>query len=164
MEYAGFWIRVAAYIIDYIILTILIGVLFFILTAIGVIDFSGMMEIATDPSVQAGGEPDPEAVMAATQGMMRGMGILYLISFLLIWLYEALLTSSAMQATPGKMVFGLRVTTVDGERIGFGRATGRFFGKIVSGAIAYIGFIMVGFTERKQGLHDMMASTLVVRA
>jgi uncharacterized RDD family membrane protein YckC len=102
--------------------------------------------------------------MAATQGMMRGMGILYLVSFLLIWLYEALLTSSSMQATPGKMVFGLRVTTVDGERIGFGRATGRFFGKIGSGAIAYIGFIMVGFTERKQGLHDMMASTLVVRA
>jgi uncharacterized RDD family membrane protein YckC len=91
------------------------------------------------------------------------MGILYLAVFLLAWLYEALLTSSSMQATPGKMVFGLRVTTLEGEQIGFGRATGRFFGKIVSSIIIYIGFLMVAFTERKQGLHDMMASTLVVR-
>src|SRR5262245_49288257 len=162
MTYAGFWIRVAAYIIDGIVISIVMGILFFVLTAIGIIDFSSVMEVANDPSVQAGGEPDPEAMMAASQGMMQNMGVLYLVGFLLAWLYEALLTSSSMQATPGKMVFGLRVATVDGQRIGFGRATGRYFGKIVSAIIAYIGFIMVAFTERKQGLHDMMASTVVV--
>jgi len=164
MTYAGFWIRVVAYIIDAIIISVIMGIVYFVLTAIGIIDFSAVMEVANDPSVQAGGEPDPAAVMAASQGMMRNMGIVYLVAFLLAWLYEALLTSSSMQATPGKMAFGLRVTTADGERIGFGRATGRYFGKIVSGIILYIGFIMIAFTERKQGLHDMMASTLVVRA
>jgi uncharacterized RDD family membrane protein YckC len=69
-----------------------------------------------------------------------------------------------MQATPGKMVFGLRVATADGAPIGFGRATGRFFGKIVSGMIFNVGYLMVAFTSRKQGLHDMIANTVVVRA
>ncbi len=70
--------------------------------------------------------------------------------------------SSSKQATLGKMALGIIVTDVNGERIGFGRATGRFFGKIVSGMIFYIGYIMAGFTDRKQALHDMMAGTLVV--
>jgi uncharacterized RDD family membrane protein YckC len=55
------------------------------------------------------------------------------------------------------------VTDLAGNRIGFGRATGRFFAKILSGMIMYIGFIMIGFTDRKQGLHDMLAGTLVMR-
>jgi uncharacterized RDD family membrane protein YckC len=157
MEYGGFWIRFAAYIIDSIIATVLYVIVLFILWAIGVLDFGAMA--ALDAAGQAGAEPDPADVFAA----LRQMGLIYLFVFLVLWLYEALLNSSSMQATPGKMVFGLRVTTLDGQRIGFGRATGRFFGKIVSGMIAYVGFIMVAFTERKQGLHDMMASTLVVR-
>jgi uncharacterized RDD family membrane protein YckC len=82
---------------------------------------------------------------------------------LICWLYFALMESSEKQATFGKLALGLRVTNLEGERIGFGRATGRYFGKIVSQAILYIGYIMAGFTERKQGLHDMMASCLVVR-
>lgn len=80
------------------------------------------------------------------------------------WLYEALMVSSASQATLGKMAVGLKVTRADGSRLTFGRATGRFFGKIVSAIILLIGFIMIAFTARKQGLHDMMADTLVVRA
>jgi hypothetical protein len=67
-----------------------------------------------------------------------------------------------MQATPGKLAFDLKVVDELGQRIGFGRATGRYFGKIVSGAIFYVGFLMAGFTERKQALHDLMAATLVV--
>ena len=58
---------------------------------------------------------------------------------------------------------GLIVTDMNGQRITFGKASGRFFGKIVSGLICYVGFIMAGFTEKKQALHDMMAGTLVVR-
>jgi len=157
MEYGGFWIRLVAYFIDGIIVTVLFFILIFILSAIGIIDFAWMAEF--DAAEQAGAEPDPAAVMA----MMQQIGSIYLVGIVLAWLYEALLTSSAMQATPGKMVFGLRVTTLDGQQIGFGRATGRFFGKIVSGIIANIGYLMIAFTERKQGLHDMMASTLVVR-
>ena len=79
------------------------------------------------------------------------------------WLYEALLTSSSWQGTLGKKILNLRVTDMAGNRISFGRATGRFFGKIISGMALYIGFIMVGFTERKQGLHDLIVGTQVLR-
>jgi uncharacterized RDD family membrane protein YckC len=79
------------------------------------------------------------------------------------WLYYALLESSTWQATLGKKALGLEVTDVEGRRISFGRATGRFFAKIISALILFIGFIMAGFTERKQALHDMIAGTLVIR-
>ena len=163
MQYAGFWIRLGAYIVDYIVLTIVLIILFFVLMAIGIIDFGPMMEMAQDPSMQSGGEVDP-ATEAAALEMMKGMGIFYLLAIIVGWLYEAIMVSSSMQATPGKMVFGLRVQTVDGQQVGFGRATGRFLGKIISSLIACIGFLMIAFTERKQGLHDMIAGTLVVRS
>jgi uncharacterized RDD family membrane protein YckC len=85
------------------------------------------------------------------------------ISTVVGWLYYALMESSAKQATVGKMALGIVVTDLEGGRIGFGRATGRYFGKILSALILGIGFLMVAFTERKQGLHDILASTLVVR-
>lgn len=78
------------------------------------------------------------------------------------WLYFALMESSEKQATLGKQALGIIVTDYRGQRISFGRATGRFFAKIVSGLLLGIGYIMAGFTERKQALHDMMASTLVI--
>ena len=80
------------------------------------------------------------------------------------WLYFALLESSSMQGTLGKKALGMIVTDLSGNRIGFGRATGRYFGKILSAIILGIGFIMVAFTERKQGLHDLLANTLVYKA
>jgi uncharacterized RDD family membrane protein YckC len=160
MAYGGFWIRVVAYFIDTLILLVLLGVLYFALTAIGLIDWTTISALADQSAMQPGAEPDPALVMELT----RQMGIFYLCVFLLAWLYDALLTSSPMQATPGKMVFGLRVATADGEPIGFGRATGRFFGKIVSGMIFNVGYLMVAFTSRKQGLHDMIANTVVVHA
>jgi uncharacterized RDD family membrane protein YckC len=78
-------------------------------------------------------------------------------------LYFPLMESSKWQATLGKRAVGIIVTDLDGNKISVGRAFGRFFGKIVSAIILYIGFIMAGFTERKQGLHDIMASTLVIK-
>jgi uncharacterized RDD family membrane protein YckC len=86
-----------------------------------------------------------------------------LLSLLLDWLYFALLESSAGQATLGKSVLGLAVTNTRGERISFGRATGRYFAKFLSALILGVGFLMVGWTRRKQGLHDFIAGTLVVR-
>ena len=85
------------------------------------------------------------------------------ISTVVGWLYFALMESSAKQATVGKMALGIIVTDLEGRRLGFGRATGRYFAKILSALILGIGFLMVAFTERKQGLHDMVASTLVVK-
>jgi uncharacterized RDD family membrane protein YckC len=84
------------------------------------------------------------------------------ISTVVWWLYSALMESSAKQATLGKMALGIRVTDLDGNRIGFGKATGRHFAKILSALILGIGFLMAAFTEKKQALHDILAGTLVV--
>ena len=121
------------------------------------------------------GEAAPLGLMFGGMSLLSGMGsglphagiVLFgggITAVLVIaggWLYEAFLESSSYQATQGKMIFGMKVTDLEGNRISFERATGRHFAKIVSGMILCIGFIMVGFTERKQGLHDMLAGTLV---
>ena len=80
-----------------------------------------------------------------------------------VWLYHALMESSSYQATLGKMALGLKVTDSNGQQISFLTATGRYFAKIISALICCIGFMMAGWTQQKQGLHDMMAGTLVVR-
>lgn len=83
--------------------------------------------------------------------------------FLLIrWLYFAIMESSSYQATFGKQLLEIKVTDMDGNRISFWRATLRYFAKILSGMIFYLGYLMIGFTEKKQGLHDMIAGTLVI--
>jgi uncharacterized RDD family membrane protein YckC len=92
--------------------------------------------------------------------ILNGVGLLVLIA--MNWLYSAILESSARGATLGKMALGLRVTDVAGRRIGFGRASGRFFAKFLSALILMIGYVMAGLTRRKQGLHDMIAGCLVV--
>jgi uncharacterized RDD family membrane protein YckC len=81
---------------------------------------------------------------------------------LLVWLYFAVCESSAWQATVGKLAMGIRVTDLDGDRIGFWRALGRYAAKIVSWMVLALGFLMIGWTRRKQGLHDMLAGTLVL--
>ena len=79
------------------------------------------------------------------------------------WLYFSIFESSYKQATPGKIDLKLKVTDLNGQRISFWRATGRYFAKIVSGLILYIGFLMIFFTKKRQGLHDLWAKCLVVR-
>jgi uncharacterized RDD family membrane protein YckC len=72
--------------------------------------------------------------------------------------------SSPYQGTLGKMALGLIVTDLQGRPLSFARASGRFFGKIITGMIPFgIGYIMAGFTEKKQALHDMIAGCLVLR-
>jgi uncharacterized RDD family membrane protein YckC len=84
--------------------------------------------------------------------------------FVLGWLYYASMESSAYQGTLGKMALGLIVTDMQGRRISFGRASGRFFAKLLTGLIPFfVGYIMAGFTEKKQALHDIIASCLVLR-
>ena len=85
-----------------------------------------------------------------------------ILSIIIAWLYYSLMESSEYQATLGKMALHLRVTDVTGNRVSFARATGRYFGKIISGIILCIGYMMAGWTEKKQALHDIMAGTLVV--
>jgi uncharacterized RDD family membrane protein YckC len=61
------------------------------------------------------------------------------------------------------MACGMKVTDENGNRITFARATGRYFGEYLSALTLFIGYMMAGWTERKQALHDLLAGTLVVR-
>jgi uncharacterized RDD family membrane protein YckC len=85
------------------------------------------------------------------------------IGVIISWLYYALMESSPTQGTLGKMVCAIKVTDTNGQRISFARATGRFFGRYLSVFTFGIGFLIIAFTERKQALHDLVASTLIVR-
>jgi len=86
-----------------------------------------------------------------------------LVSLVVGWLYFALLESSERGATVGKMAMGLRVVTSQGQRLSFMNATGRYFAKFISAIILGIGFIMIAFTDKKRGLHDIIADTLVIK-
>jgi len=149
VRYAGFWIRFLAFIIDAIIVS---AVLFPVKAMFGL---GGLALNGFDWHDLHNGMTLPF--------LFIGTGVFALIKVVANWIYEALMESSSYQATLGKMVFGMKVTDLYGNRISFGRATGRHFAKIISGITLCIGFIMIGFTERKQGLHDMIAGTLVRR-
>jgi uncharacterized RDD family membrane protein YckC len=155
MTYAGFWKRVAAYLIDGLILTVVSWLV--ILPVLGLVGIgASSMEYSEDMMM------DEEAAAGMAAMVMGGMMMLFLVIAAAGWLYFALMESSSKQGTLGKMALSIVVTDLNGNRITFGRATGRYFGKILSGMILYIGYIMVAFTEKKQGLHDMIAGTLVV--
>jgi uncharacterized RDD family membrane protein YckC len=145
-HYAGFWIRVAAWFIDAVLLGIVNGVI----SAF----FGGGLSTMIKPG------QDASSINFAA--VFATMGTLILVTLAIQFVYFAYLESSEKQATVGKMILGLKVTDLNGRRISFARAAGRFFGKFLSSMILGIGYIMVGFTEKKQGLHDMVASTLVV--
>jgi len=84
-------------------------------------------------------------------------------NFLLYWLYYAIMESSSYQATIGKIMLDIVVTDLNGNRVSFFRASNRFFAKALSAFLLYFGFIIAGLTEKKQALHDIIASCLVVR-
>ena len=79
------------------------------------------------------------------------------------WLYCAFTESSSWRATVGKRVLGLQVVTADGDKVGFGQATVRHFMKFLSLFFLTIGFMMAGWTKRRQALHDMPSDCLVIR-
>lgn len=149
--YGGFWIRLLAHLIDHIILGAVAAPLFFITVLPSIIRIAHQAEQNQEPS--------PELIVT----ILSSVFVYVVLAFVGQWLYEALLTSSSWQGTIGKKILHLKVVDDAGNRIGFGRATGRFFAKILSSMFFCIGFIMIGFTERKRGLHDMLASTLVMK-
>lgn len=143
--FAGFWRRFFAFLIDAVILNIAIGAV------------SGGAGIPSPYAALVNMSPEQMSLMMPEMMQFQGAGII------ITWLYFALLESSPVQATVGKMALGMAVTGYDAQRIGFGQATGRYFAKFVSAFLLGIGFLMVAFTARKQGLHDMIAGTLVGR-
>jgi uncharacterized RDD family membrane protein YckC len=153
LRYAGFWLRFVAHLIDGIVL----GIPFFLIVMVPIFLFGGLHLLARRGTV---GPPDPVFVAALI------LRFFFMIALFVVaqWLYFAGMESSAREATFGKAAMSLRVTGLTGQHLTFGHATGRFFAKIISGLIPLgIGFIMAGFTEKKQALHDMIAGTLVLR-
>jgi uncharacterized RDD family membrane protein YckC len=143
--YAGFWRRTGAALMDAVLLGITFtGFLFLGLLFVGI-------------SLNLSGQE------VTNEGALGIFVAIVLILFVLAWLYYAGLESSAWRATIGKRSFGLLVTDAYGRRISFGRATGRYYGKIVSALTLLIGYVLAAFTDQRQALHDLMAGTLVVR-
>lgn len=139
--YAGFWQRFVAILIDGILLSI---VQFIILAVFGV------SSVYTNPEVLQDGLP-------------TSLIIAYFVAFAVRVAYFVYLESSERQATFGKQAMGIVVTDMNGNRITLLNAIGRYFSKIPSAMIIFIGFLMQPFTEKKQALHDMIAGTLVYK-
>ena len=139
--YAGFWLRLVAALLD--AAAMLMPFFFLSFVAIVLIKFG---------SARTGYEP----------------GVIFLVALPIIiivgtWLYFAIMESSAWQATLGKKLMGLYVTDLHGQPLTLGRATGRTLTKYLSTTTAGIGYLMCGFTARKQALHDVVAKCLVLR-
>ena len=152
-RYAGFWLRFVAFLIDYFILQF-IG---FLLT----IPFIGGIILSAIGMGNARG--DSELMFLGVAGLFGFILLVVLINLLIGWFYYAFMQSSKTQATLGKMALNIIVTDLEGNRITFGRATARYFSKIISDMTLYIGYILAGLTEKKQALHDMIAGTLVIK-
>ena len=136
MKYSGFWKRVAASVIDSIVLMLASFPIYFIV-ALGLMDDYGDIGVEYDILTN-------------------------ILSILFGWIYFATMESSTKQGTLGKMALSIKVVDLNENRISFAQASGRHFGKIISTILLFIGYIMVAFTEKKQSLHDMMAGTLIV--
>jgi uncharacterized RDD family membrane protein YckC len=121
VEYASIWTRLGAFLIDFLIVSVVVTLI------------SSYFD-----------------------------GLRFIFFLLLSWLYSAFMESSQKQATFGKIALGIIVTDLNGNKITFGRATGRYIGKIVSVLIFGIGFLLATFTDKKQALHDNMARCIVV--
>ena len=132
---------------DWLIVGAVQTVIQVILMVAGVIDMS-----------DAGAVPGTDEYWRYMSVMLILSGVMFIVQIL----YFAIMESSSKQATLGKMVLGIVVTDADGKRISLGRAVGRNLGKIISSIILLIGYFMIAFTEKKQGLHDIMAKCLVV--
>jgi uncharacterized RDD family membrane protein YckC len=143
-SYAGFWLRLAAYILDSLLLGFTAGVAVFMpLMSRGAISADNPWEIYT--------------------GTTQQFFALRLLILMIQWVYFALLESSPWQASLGKRLLGLKVTDLEGRRISFARASARYFCTLLSGFILMAGFIMIAFTQKKQALHDILTGCLVIK-
>ncbi|HQS83853.1 MAG: hypothetical protein B7Y25_03005 [Alphaproteobacteria bacterium 16-39-46] len=153
MNYAGFWRRLGAGLIDNVILHIMTGV---------VLSFFGISLIDTvDTNIFVSGNT---VSINGVEGMGNFLQTTLSVEVVFLWLYYAFFQSSKYQATPGMMVLSMRIVNYAGESISFWRASGRFLATYLSWMIAGIGFLMIAFTPRKQGLHDYIAKTLVIKS
>lgn len=148
--YAGFWKRFFANLLDSIILYFIAWAMILISLQLSMVfGVLGYFVLENWPGVYQ---------INYASGHIIGL----LIAPLSIWLYYAIMESSKLQGTLGKMALGIIVVNARYERVSFWRASGRFWSRIVSLLTLYIGYIMAGFTKKKQALHDKIARTYVV--
>ena len=136
MDYAGFWIRFVAVFVDGILLSIVNYGLYF--------------------GVLLGLRTQGETTMTIAQISVS------IFQMLLSAGYEIWMIGK-YGATIGKMACKLKVVMADGSKLTYGRATGRYFSKILSQLILMIGYIMAGFDSEKRALHDMICNTRVIK-
>jgi uncharacterized RDD family membrane protein YckC len=162
--YAGFWRRVTAYLID---LT-LVKVAFMPFTLLflrnsGLWDLINISRKLPKEATDMIGLMDPNYALLV-QNMFKEISYFFLFHFFFNLLYYSLWESSKLQATPGKLATGIKVTNAEGARVSFVKALERNFFKIISSIALGIGYMMAGWTERKQALHDIMSNCLVSRS
>ena len=143
MEYAGFWIRFAAWFIDYLIMLV---------PNVAVQFAMGIGMSAAQPVKPGEFSPAQMAMLFAAMG----------IGMVIQGSYKSLMVAK-YGATLGKMAVGLRVVNDDGSKVTLGKAIGRFFAEILSGLTCSIGYIIAGFDSEKRSLHDHVCSTRVIR-
>lgn len=161
-QYGGFGRRLGAYIIDSIIVGIPIAIITIFIFFIAFGTSETLVNMLMDPYA----DPDYMTDEQAIEFLFRYLGAIFataIISFLGTYLYFVLFHISSWQATLGKKMLGLQVTDINGNKIGFGRATGRYFAMAFLSGILLIGYLMAAFTEKKQSLHDLIAGTVVVK-
>ena len=152
-RFGGFWIRFLAIVIDGIILWVATFVIRIPLGLLGLGAGLGLGDL--------GRSPDPAQALAALPAILSIIGLSIMIQFALSLAYEIYFLTTR-GATPGKMVLGLKVIRADGGPISTGLAVGRYFAKILSGMILWIGFIIAGFDSEKRAVHDYICGTRVV--
>lgn len=157
--YAGFWIRFLAAVIDGIILDIPLGILFFATEGTALTNYSNCLSNALNNAVVSG---SPYVTTCGTT-FYGSLWIIDLVGLVVGFLYFVLLWSK-FGGTLGQRMLGLHVVdAATGANIGIGRAIGRYIGYLISAFVLLIGLIWAAFDPRKQGWHDKMASTFVVR-
>jgi len=141
--YAGFWRRAVAYLLD----TILISAVFGLVASLYPSTFIKF----------------PDAGPPSLTDLPQLTPFAFVLTISVTWLYYTLFESSNWQATPGKRILRLYVTDLQGRRLTFARAATRNFGKMISSLTFLVGYLVAGFTARKQALHDLLAGCLVLR-
>jgi len=155
-DYAGLGRRVFAFIIDAIMLLIFIVIAAAFFSLIQGVKYFYYLTVQRAPIAVLTEAGTSEAALGP---IIASLGVLFII---IPWLYFAGFECSRGLATPGKTLMHIVVTDKEGNRISFARATLRHFAKFISTLIIFIGFIMIGLTKKRQGLHDRIAGCLVL--
>ncbi|HLT81004.1 MAG TPA: RDD family protein [Cyclobacteriaceae bacterium] len=146
-DYAGFWLRVVAFIIDSIVLSVL-----HLLVIIPLYD-SLLPSAAFDP------DSTPPTVIQQLVAPDVSVLVLLVVGIL----YYALMEASRHQASIGKLALELKVTDAEGGRLSFSKSVLRNASKLLSAALLLVGYLVAAFTRRKQALHDLIAGAFVLK-